>query len=335
MPPAGADEPTPQPTPATDIQDTQDTHTVSGKNAHAQSPTVSSSSDQPPRTIDITTLSDQGYRSALIQRFAYPSTGSTISHVPQVPSSETGPSVHDTDMDRRDSHGARETVAAVAASDTADDCRSAGGMVGPRLGILEATNSLHHMYSMLMAKETSHADLQFYFRRLLRLVLHQAMEELEYQPHEVNTPSGTAFQGLTLSDPAVCAVTLMRGGIHLAHSVLRESIRTLSIGHILVGQTFAAADADPTALYAKLPVGCSDKCVFLVDFCIATGHELVTACRVLLGHGVRPDRIVIVSPLASEAGIVQIRAAFPHMRIHTGVVQQTWTDDFDIKRLES
>lgn len=138
---------------------------------------------------------------------------------------------------------------------------------------------------------------------------------------------------MALDESAVCAVTLMRGGIHLAHTALRESLRSISVGHILIDGGSSAQD--PSAMYAKLQGDIKDKQVLLVDFCIVSGMELIAAVNVLVGHGCIEESIVVVVPIACETGLLQIRAAFPGLCIHIGVVHKEWHDDFDVKRLES
>jgi uracil phosphoribosyltransferase len=178
--------------------------------------------------------------------------------------------------------------------------------------------------------------MQFFFRRLLKLVLHQAIERLDFVESSVESGKGQEYHGLALANPIVCAVTLMRGGMHLAHSALTESvsIKSLSIGHILIGSG-AFGTEKPAALYAKFPLGLKGKRVLLVDFCIGTGNDLIAAINALLMHHATQSTIVVVAPIASEEGLFQIRREFPELAIHTAVVHKVWTDDFDIKRLES
>mmetsp|Transcript_3893 Transcript_3893/g.9813 ORF Transcript_3893/g.9813 Transcript_3893/m.9813 type:complete len:275 (-) Transcript_3893:23-847(-) len=195
-----------------------------------------------------------------------------------------------------------------------------------RVRILEANDSLRHILTTLLAANTQHGDMLFFFRRLLKLVIHSAVDVLQYVPRSVQSPHGRTFDGLKLADE-VCAVTVIRGGVHLAQSTLREALQRVSIGHILI--------ADNAVVYAKLARPLYNSKILLVDFQIVTGAALIKAIEVLLDHGAAAQNITLVAPMAYEAGVLQIRKVFPYVSICTAVVHKVWTADFDTSRLES
>lgn len=122
---------------------------------------------------------------------------------------------------------------------------------------------------------------------------------------------GVAFQG------RICGVSILRAG-EAMEAGLRECCRSVRIGKILIQRD--EETAKPKLFYAKLPEDIAKRWVLLLDPMLATGGSAIQAMKVLVEHGVEPEKILFLNLIASPEGLRNIWQAFPQVRVISGWV---------------
>ena len=75
--------------------------------------------------------------------------------------------------------------------------------------------------------------IDFFFRRLIRLVIEYALSLLPYEQVEVQTPQGQPYIGRKCSVKKMCGVSILRAGETMEES-LKEVCRGIRVGKILI-----------------------------------------------------------------------------------------------------
>ncbi|KAF9386989.1 Uridine-cytidine kinase-like 1 [Podila verticillata] len=184
--------------------------------------------------------------------------------------------------------------------------------------VLEKTNQLLGMHTIIRDINTSRHDFIFYADRLATLVIERALEELPYESRTVQTPTSQTVHGLG-QKVNVGGVSILRAGGTMEIG-LRRVIRDAVIGKILI-QT-DSSNGEPQLHYCKLPPSLRDDntYIFLMDAVVGTGAAGLMAIRVLLDHDVPEDRIIFLSFLAGPQGLHTIARAFPRVKIVTSYI---------------
>jgi uridine kinase len=84
------------------------------------------------------------------------------------------------------------------------------------------------------------------------------------------------------------------------------------------GGAAAAANGSSSnglVIYEKLPRDIADRHVLLMDPVLTTGHTATKAVETLLAKGVREERIIFLSILASPVGVARLCSAHPRLRL--------------------
>ena len=113
--------------------------------------------------------------------------------------------------------------------------------------------------------------------------------------------------------------------VHLSTQSMRTSFHTQLVNIIhMRASSFSVHSQLIKAIHA---------CMHSSSFSVLI--QLIKAIDVLLDHGAATERIVLVAPIAAEAGLLRVQAAHPDLRITTAAVHETWAGQFDIERLQS
>lgn len=124
----------------------------------------------------------------------------------------------------------------------AEDCH-VEATLPPNIIILNQTNQLKAMTTIIRDKESETGDFIFYLERTSSLVLeryaefsrfpnNRALDELLYLPKKVETPGGHAYDGLELS-VTICGVEIVRAGGAMRTSFSRIFVDA-PIGKVLI-----------------------------------------------------------------------------------------------------
>lgn len=180
--------------------------------------------------------------------------------------------------------------------------------------VLEQTNQLKGLYSIIRNKNTHRSDFVFYSDRIIRLLVERGLDQLPVKEKEITTPLDVTYNGVEFLGK-ICGVSIVRAGESMEQG-LRDCCRSVRIGKILIQRD--EETALPKLFYEKLPEDISERYVFLLDPMLATGGSAMLATEVLISRGVKPERILFLNLLAAPEGIEAYHAKFPEIKIITG-----------------
>ncbi|EFO18502.1 hypothetical protein LOAG_09992 [Loa loa] len=183
-----------------------------------------------------------------------------------------------------------------------------GGAGMENIHVLERTDQIIELQTIIMDRETSHSDFVFYADRLIRLVVEEGLNRLPYANIEIETPAHVKYKGIAFCR-GNCGVSICRGG-EAMEQALRQCCRSVRIGKMLVGD-------DTRLLYARLMPDIKHRRVLLLYPLLSTGATVIKAVSVLVENGVIEENILLLTLFATPAGIKQVMGQFPKISILT------------------
>ncbi|KAK3677864.1 Uridine kinase [Recurvomyces mirabilis] len=186
--------------------------------------------------------------------------------------------------------------------------------LSPNVTIIEHTNQVRGINTLLMCPETDREDFIFYFDRLVVTLVERACNAgLCFKSCTVSTPvPEEKYNGLCL-DGEVSAVVILRGGSCL-ETGLKRVIPDCRTGRMLIQTNFRSGE--PELHFFKLASDLNEhRSVFLMDPQMSSGGAALMAVRVLLDHGVKEERIVFVTYMAGRIGLNRLMSVFPEIKV--------------------
>jgi uridine kinase len=178
--------------------------------------------------------------------------------------------------------------------------------------VLEQTNQVKGMHTLLLDPTTSREDFLFYFDRMVTLLVEKACDFLPFASTQVTTPQSNTYMGLK-KDANVSAVVVLRGGSAF-ETGLRRTIPDCRTGRILIQTNYRTGE--PELHYRALPAHIADDGLVLVlDPQFSSGAAALMAVRVLVDHGVLEERIVFVTYTAGRVGVNRVLSVFPDIKV--------------------
>ncbi|KYQ93010.1 uridine kinase [Tieghemostelium lacteum] len=187
--------------------------------------------------------------------------------------------------------------------------------------IIEQTNQIKAMQTILRNQNTTIGDFVFYSDRLVSLLLEEAMTFLPFRDQVVTTPVDHDYHGKAL-DCSVFALSVLRGG-----SCMERPLRAISKG-IQIGKVLIQSDENkkPHLYYERLPDFSPESHVLVLDPTIASGASSEMAVRILLDHGVPEKNIIFVSVIAALRGVLLLNYRFPEVKIVIAALDNELSD---------
>ena len=177
---------------------------------------------------------------------------------------------------------------------------------------------LAHKVTLLRDRRTKPREFRDILGELTHYVGYEATTHLDCVPrHDCVTPLGVhvpAGDGAATRLAArVCLIPIMRAGLGMVDAMLNvlPNAAVFQIG------MFKRQGSDrPIEYYSRLPVSGGSECdvAFILDPVIATSRTMQPVVSKLKAWGAR--RIVVVSVLASAAGLDALHAAHPDVDVH-------------------
>ncbi|KAJ9121749.1 hypothetical protein QFC22_002370 [Naganishia vaughanmartiniae] len=210
--------------------------------------------------------------------------------------------------------------------------------------LLDQTNQLRGILTILRDKNTDRSSFIFYADRLSSLVVERSLQLLPYREKTVTTPIGLTAAGKEMVAQDLVGITILRSGGPFAQG-LRRVIQDVKLGSLLIQSD--PATGEPLLFHTSLPESIKKRAlskttvVFLLDAQVGTGAAALMAIRLLLDHGVRRKQfytsgaeilpltarlcpieknIVFLTFLAAPQGLTTVSAAFPGVRVVTASV---------------
>lgn len=182
------------------------------------------------------------------------------------------------------------------------------------INILEHTNQVRGINTILMDPDLDREEFIFYFDRLAVMLIDKATEVgTRFKPCAVHTPvPDEIYQGLKV-DGEVSAVVILRGGSCL-ETGLKRVIPDCRTGRILI-QTNVRIGEPELHFHSLVEDLAEHRCVMLLDPQMSSGGAALMAVRVLLDHGVKEDRIVFVTYMAGKMALNRLMSVYPEIKV--------------------
>jgi uracil phosphoribosyltransferase len=193
-----------------------------------------------------------------------------------------------------------------------------------RLVELPRTNALLALHATARDRDAGQARFVTATRRIIRMLLEEAIGLLSHETHTVTTPLGEPFHGAKRRHSRLIAVSVPRAGDAM-ESELREIAPESNIGKVLVQRD--PITKKPSLFYTKLPANLEGQEVLLMDPMMATGGTICLAIEVLLQAGVAIGDIVLVNFLTCPSALQTIATRFPNLRVVTSFVDEALTPE--------
>lgn len=187
--------------------------------------------------------------------------------------------------------------------------------------ILERTNQVAAIITMIVDRNLHVDDFVFYFDRMATILLNKALDDLPVKQFiDITTACGNKMKQVPQIDfDDITAVNLIRSGDCFIHS-LRKTLPNVSMGKLLIQSDLTTGEPQLHCEFLPFNVDKYKK-VLLMEAQIINGTSMIMAIQVLLDHNVQLSNINIVCYSATEVGIRRILNAFnDNVNIYIGVV---------------
>ena len=211
------------------------------------------------------------------------------------------------------------------------------------LVVLPPQFQIRGMHTIIRDSGVNRSDFVFYSDRIIRLVVEHGLGHLPFSEKVVNTPTGDQYKGVTFCSK-LCGVSIIRSG-EAMENALRACCKGIKIGKLLIerrdrdgmltrpasamggNSDFAQTQSSPRIHYEKLPYDIADRYVLLLDPILATGVSAQAAIDLLLSRGVKEEKILFLTVIASTQGVHNLCTKYPRMKVVTSEVDAGLSDD--------
>ncbi len=180
---------------------------------------------------------------------------------------------------------------------------------------------IRHKLTLLRDEATEPKVFRETVDEIASLMAFELTRDIEFQAKRVRTPLGVEADGVWVNRDSLGVVPILRAGLGLVNGILRV-IPMAAVGHI--GLYRDPKTLDPVDYYCKLPLGCENRTLILVDPMLATGGSAVAAVSYLKQRGGR--RIKFMCILAAPEGIQKLREKHPDVGIYAAGVDEKLND---------
>ena len=184
-----------------------------------------------------------------------------------------------------------------------------------KVHIMKQTSQMRGMNTIIHDIDTSPEDFIFYFDRLAALLVEQGLNNAAFVSKQVLTPHDKPYLGL---EPAgeVSAVIVLRGGASL-EAGLHRVITDCKTGRMLIQSNIRTGE--PELHYLTLPKDIDTHAsVLLLDAQMSSGGSALMAVQVLVDHGVKEEKITVVTYSAGRMGLHRLTQVFPDITVVVG-----------------
>lgn len=188
-----------------------------------------------------------------------------------------------------------------------------------KVTVLEQTNELRSLMTILRDRQTKRSDWIFSSERVIRLLIEEALNHLPFTEKTVTTPTGHEYKGVD-NHSKICGVSIMRAGESMEVALGDSLSRSVRIGKILIQRNEETAEAK--LFYHKLPVDIHERYVLLLDPMLGTGGSAIKAIETLTQHKVEPCKVIFVNLLAAPEGIENLHTSYPDIQIVTAGIDK-------------
>ncbi|KAK3996193.1 putative uridine/cytidine kinase [Cladorrhinum sp. PSN332] len=184
-----------------------------------------------------------------------------------------------------------------------------------KVHIMKQTSQMRGMNTIIHDIDTTPEDFIFYFNRLAALLVEQGLNNAAFTSREVTTPQNQNYLGL---EPAgeVSAVIVLRGGAAF-EAGLHRVITDCKTGRMLIQSNIRTGE--PELHYLTLPKDIDQHAaVLLLDAQMSSGGSALMAVQVLVDHGVKEEKITLVTYSSGRMGLHRLTQVFPGITVVVG-----------------
>jgi len=186
----------------------------------------------------------------------------------------------------------------------------------PNLTIIN-TKPVDMLVGLIRDKNIEVKEFRFYSKRLLRLIIEEALAVDCDQVAIKESPLGlykTVHNSNKMSD--YVAVSILRSGNSMVDEIL-NIIPEIRIGKILLQRDEESVEKNPIFYFDKLPQDLVGKRIFLLDPMAASGGSAALSIEILLKKGVKEENIFFICLISCEVAIKKLFSKYPKIKIIT------------------
>lgn len=178
-----------------------------------------------------------------------------------------------------------------------------------------------HKLTLLRDETTDSKVFRETVDEIATLMAFELTRDITFEKKSVKTPLGEVAEGVVVSKDSLGVVPILRAGLGLVNGILRV-IPMAAVGHIGIYRD--PKTLEPVDYYCKLPKGCENRTLIVVDPMLATGGSAAAAVSYIKQRGGK--RIKFMCVLAAPEGIKRLRDEHPDVGIYAAGVDEKLND---------
>ena len=194
------------------------------------------------------------------------------------------------------------------------------GQAAPGVTVFEHPVIGHKL--LLLRDETTPTKIfRETIHELASLMAFEITRDIDTEKKSVRTPLGVDAHGAVVTGDTLGVVPILRAGLGMVDGILNV-LPMAPVGH--VGLYRDPETLEPVDYYCKLPQGCENRTLIVVDPMLATGGSAAAAVTLLKSKGAL--RVKFMCILAAPEGIARLREEHPDVGIYAAGVDHELND---------
>jgi len=174
---------------------------------------------------------------------------------------------------------------------------------------------IKHKIGLIRRTDTGTKEFRESISEIASLICYEATRNLPLQNVDIETPiCKTTVKELAHK---IAVVPVLRAGLGMVDGIV-SLIPTAKIGHI--GLYRDEESLEPVEYYCKLPQGCEEGEVFLLDPMLATGGSSSVAVQILKNKGYKNIHFMCI--IAAPEGVKRMQKDHPDVNIFIGALDE-------------
>ncbi len=179
-----------------------------------------------------------------------------------------------------------------------------------------------HNLSIARDKNTTAEVFRASVKRIARLLLYKAAENLELEDIEIETPVEKCRGKVIGRKKEVIIAPILRAGLIFSDTA-NEIMPFATVRHI--GMYRDERTLQPVWYYNKIPVefdSPENKIIFILDPMLATGNSAVESIKLFVNKKIPQENIKFVSLISAPEGLKNVHGRYPDVDIITAGVDK-------------
>lgn len=179
---------------------------------------------------------------------------------------------------------------------------------------------IQHKIAILRDKNTGTKQFRELVEEITTLMTYESFLDVPVKTVQVETPLEKCAQTM-VTENSIVIVPILRAGLGMVNGVL-TLFPTAKVGHI--GLCRDEETLLPKEYYCKLPDGCEDMQVILLDPMLATGGSACAAISFLKARGIKA--IKLMSIIAAPEGVRKVAKTHPDVSVYVSTLDRCLND---------